>query len=144
MSQHVLYVFRTAISKFGKLVDWGRPWLLILNLSWCMLCFMFQSGLDFCKSDLLCSSYSLLWILLLIWSLIWSNLIPSILPWWNCIGFHTHIPRLHTNFVWLCLNGGMVELLLIMLTIAFHLNFFRAWLICSENHSWWLLYLVIE
>ena len=36
---------------------------------------------------LLSSSYSLCWILLLVWFLAWSALITLHLPWWICIGF---------------------------------------------------------
>ena len=84
---------------------------------------------------LLSSSYSLCWILLLVWFLAWSALITLHLPWWICIGFHTH-SALHTNCVWSCLSACVVLPLLILLTIALVL------LWCLVDRLWDLLLMV--
>ena len=49
--------------------------------------------------------------------LVWSALITLHLPWWICIGFHTH-SALHTNCVWSCSSACVVLPLLHLLTIA--------------------------
>ena len=113
---------RTVISKFGWSVDYGRPCLLNRNFSWCMLWFIvgWITVIVFLRVclGLLSSSYSLRWILLLVWFLAWNALITLHLPWWICIGFfHTH-SALHTNCVWSCLSACVVLPLLILLTIA--------------------------
>ena len=84
---------------------------------------------------LLSSSYSLCWILLLVWFLAWSALITLHPPWWICIGFHTH-STLHTNCVWLCLDACVVLPLLILLTIAL------VFLWCLVDRLWDLLLMV--
>ena len=92
---------------------------------------------------LLSSSYSLCWILLLVWFLAWSALIALHLPWWICIGFHTRSAS-HTNCVWSCLSACVVLPLLILLTIVLVL------LWCLVDRLWdlllmvTLLFLVIE
>ena len=77
---------RIVIYKFCWSVDEGRPCLLNQNFSWCMhrsivgwitvIVFLFVC------LGLLSSSYSLCWILLLVWFLAWSALITLHLPWW--------------------------------------------------------------
>ena len=78
----------------------------LLNQKLLLVHALVHSRLDYCIIvflrvclGLLSSSYSLCWILLLVWFLAWSALITLHLPWWICIGFHTH-SALHTNCVW--------------------------------------------
>ena len=130
---------RTVISKFGWSVDKERPCLLNQNFSWCMLRFIvgWIIVIVFLRISLglLSSSYSLCWILLLVWFLAWSALITLQLPWWICIGFHTR-SALHTNCVWSCLSTCVVLPLLILLTIALVL------LWCLVDRLWDLLLMV--
>ena len=84
---------------------------------------------------LLSSSYSLCWILLLVWFSAWSALIALHLPWWICIGFHTRSAS-HTNCVWSCLSVCVVLPLLILLTIVLVL------LWCLVDRLWDLLLMV--
>ena len=109
------------------------------NFSWCMLWFIvgWITVIVFLRVclGLLSSSYSLCWILLLVWFLAWSALITLRLPWWICIGFHTH-SALHTNCVWSCSSACVVLPLLILLTIALVL------LWCLVDRLWDLLLMV--
>ena len=121
MSQHALRVCQNCyfqirlIRRLGKALSVESKLLLVHALV--------HSRLDYCNSVLarlpclLSNSYSLCWILLLVWFLAWSALITLHLPWWICIGFHTRI-ALHTNCVWSCLSACVVLPLLILLIIA--------------------------
>ena len=139
MSPHVLRVCQNCyfqirwIRRLGKALSVESKLLLVHALV--------HSRLDYCNSVLvrfpclLSSSYSLCWILLLVWFLAWSALITLHLPWWICIGFHTR-SALHTNCVWSCLSACVVLPLLILLAIALIL------LWCLVDRLWDLLLMV--
>ena len=138
MSQHVSRVCQNCyfqirlIRRLGKALSVESKFLLVHALV--------HSRLDYCDSVLArlpwsLVSYSLCWILLLVWFLAWSALITLHLPWWICIGFHTRSAS-HKNCVWSCLSACMVLSLLILLTIAL----VRLW--CLVDRLWDLLLMV--
>ena len=138
MSQHVSRVCQNCyfqirlICRLGKALSVESKLLLVHALV--------HSRLDYCNSVLA----RLLWSLVQQLQSVLNSAARLIfglkrfdstlhLPWWICIGFHTH-SALHTNCVWSCSSACVVLPLLILLTIVLVLAWFCPCLSCWLWH----------